>query len=86
LASQTPPNPAPQRGDADRPEDRRTRGLVEDLKPSFAICTYCVAPTSPFVSGGAQLQLTPGNGMPLKFRPALGIAGSASVVCATVSG
>src|SRR6185369_15618139 len=30
-------------------------------------------PTSPFVSGGAQLQLTPGNTIPSKFRIGAGM-------------
>src|ERR1044072_8203300 len=41
--------------------------LSKTWRPSLTIWTYCVAPTSPFVSGGAQLHETPGNGMPLKL-------------------
>jgi len=41
----------------------------------LTIWTYWVFPTSPFVSGGAQLQLTPGKGMPSHWRIGLGIAG-----------
>src|SRR5207244_5369992 len=47
--------------------------LLKTWKPSLTICTYWVAPTSPLVSGGAQLQATPGNPMPLKFRSGLGM-------------
>ncbi len=54
--------------------------LSKTWKPSLTICTYCVWPTSPFVSGGAQLQLTPGNWMPLKFRIGLGISGVGAFV------
>src|SRR6185369_9647408 len=50
--------------------------LSNTWKPSFTIWTYCVAPTSPFVSGGAQLQATPGNGMPLKFLSVAGMLGA----------
>jgi len=36
---------------------RRTAPVFEKTAKSvFTICTYCVAPTSPFVSGGRQLQ------------------------------
>ncbi len=47
--------------------------LSKTWSPSLTIWTYCVDPTSPFVSGGAQLQLTPGNGIPSKFRPGAGM-------------
>src|SRR5438046_7846262 len=47
--------------------------LLKTWKPWLTIWTYCVRPTSPFVSGGAQLQLTPGNAMPSKFRVGGGI-------------
>src|SRR6266566_4190460 len=53
--------------------------LLKTWKPSLTICTYCVAPTSPLVSGGAQLHATPGNEMPLKLRIELGIFGVISV-------
>src|SRR5262249_20063552 len=39
----------------------------------LTIWTYCVAPTSPFVSGGAQLHATPGNGIPSKLREGEGM-------------
>ena len=52
--------------------------LSKTWKPSLTICTYCVAPTSPFVSGGAQLQATPGNGIPLKLSVGAGMFGAAS--------
>ena len=47
--------------------------------PLFTICTYCVEPTSPFVSGGAQLQLTPGKAIPSKFSRVPGILGVESL-------
>src|SRR5262245_32988176 len=51
----------------------------------LTICMYCVAPTSPFVSGGAQLQFTPGNEMPSKLRFVPGIFGAARLLCTTGS-
>src|SRR5213076_430921 len=60
--------------------------LLKTSRPWFTIWTYCVRPTSPFVSGGAQLQPTPGNGMPSKLRIGDGIRGPATVFCWTVSG
>src|SRR6185436_8523398 len=59
--------------------------LSKTWSPSFTICTYCVAPTSPLVSGGAQLQATPGNPIPSKFRTGDGIASGARRSCTTVS-
>ena len=47
--------------------------LSKTWKPSLTICTYCVSPTSPLVSGGMQLQTTPGNPIPSKFRLGGGI-------------
>ena len=55
--------------------------LSKTWKPSLTICRYCVSPTSPLVSGGAQLQPTPGNWMPLKLRIGLGISGVGAFVC-----
>ena len=59
--------------------------LLNTWKPSLTIWTYCVAPTSPFVSGGAQLQATPGNGIPLKFRPGAGMFAANCCVCVAAS-
>src|SRR6266567_1851695 len=53
--------------------------LLKTWKPSLTICTYCVAPTSPLVSGGAQLHATPGKGMPLKLRMGIGMLGNAKL-------
>src|SRR5947208_488885 len=41
--------------------------LSNTWKPSLTIWTYCVWPIAPLVSGGAQLQPTPGYGMPSKL-------------------
>src|SRR3979490_1732928 len=73
LVWQTPPKPLqsvviPEGPNCDAPVD-----LLKTWKPSLTIWTYCVAPTSPFVSGGAQLHATPGNGTPSKLRSGLGI-------------
>ena len=59
--------------------------LSNTWRPVFTIWTYCVAPTSPFVSGGAQLQLTPGKPIPSKFSCVPGIFGAASLFCTAVS-
>src|SRR6266571_2582851 len=59
--------------------------LLKTWKPWLTIWTYCVAPTSPFVSGGAQLQVTPGNGMPSKLSVGAGMFGLASCRCTTGS-
>src|SRR5690242_6403590 len=59
--------------------------LLKTWKPSLTIWTYWVAPTSPSVSGGAQLQATPGNGMPLKLRMGAGMASGAMKFCTTES-
>src|SRR5262245_64909342 len=59
--------------------------LLKTCSAVLTIWTYCVAPTSPFVSGGAQLQLTPGKPIPSKFRTADGIFGAAGRFCTTGS-
>src|SRR3954447_10513078 len=79
LLWQRPPKPAQM---VEMPSGPRTEApvvLLKTWKPSLTIWTYWVAPTSPFVSGGAQLQTTPGKGMPSKLRVVAGIAGDASV-------
>src|SRR6266853_2386852 len=53
--------------------------LLKTWKPSLTICTYCVAPTSPLVSGGAQLHATPGNATPSKLSSGLGILGASKL-------
>src|SRR5947207_1912295 len=50
--------------------------LSKTWNPSFTIWTYWVAPTAPLGSGGAQLQPTPGNGIPLKLRMVAGTFGA----------
>src|SRR3954471_17347166 len=59
--------------------------LSKTWNPWLTIWTYCVAPTSPFVSGGAQLQTTPGNAIPSKLRPGPGMFGFAGMRWTTVS-
>src|SRR4029078_5328144 len=56
--------------------------LFQTCSASLTIWTYWVRPTSPLVSGGAQLQPTPGKGRPPKLALAEGILG---VVLASVS-
>src|SRR5215813_6050408 len=75
LFWQTPPNPPQSVVIPDGPNCEAPVALLKTWNPSLTICTYCVAPTSPFVSGGAQLQATPGNGMPSKFLSAAGMLG-----------
>src|SRR3954465_2436930 len=59
--------------------------LLKTCRPSLTICTYWVAPTSPFVSGGAQLHATPGNGMPSKLRVVPGMFGANCDDCRAAS-
>src|SRR5580765_1549735 len=59
--------------------------LLKTWSPVLTIWTYCVAPTSPFVSGGAQLQLTPGKSIPSKLSPGLGMLGAESLLWTTGS-
>ena len=47
--------------------------LSKTWKPLLTIWTYWVRPISPSVSGGAQLQATPGNRMPSKLRTVPGM-------------
>src|SRR5262245_19009375 len=68
LNSQTPTKPLQI---VEMPTGPRTEApvvLLKTWKPSLTIWTYCVAPTSPVVSGGAQSHPTPGNGIPSKLR------------------
>jgi hypothetical protein len=58
--------------------------LLKTCTARLTIWTYCVAPTSPSVSGGAQLHPTPGNGMPVKFRMGGGMTAGARLPWTTV--
>jgi hypothetical protein len=60
--------------------------LSNTWNPSLTICTYCVSPTSPLVSGGAQLQPTPGKGIPSKFSVVPGMFGANCLVWRAASG
>src|SRR3979490_2745675 len=73
LLWQTPPNPLQSVLIPDGPNTDAPVVLLKTWKPSLTIWTYWVAPTSPFVSGGAQLHATPGNGTPSKLSSGLGI-------------
>src|SRR5207248_6521557 len=90
LLWHTPPKPLQIEVMAAGPRSEAPVVLSNTWYPSLTIWTYWVAPTSPSVSGGAQLQLTPGNGMPSKLRIGAGIASGESrgpnVRCTTVSG
>src|SRR6185503_10769786 len=74
LFSQTPPNPDQRVAIFAGPKVDAPVVLLKTWKPSFTIWTYWVNPTSPSVSGGAQLQATPGKRMPSKLRMVAGIA------------
>src|SRR5689334_14993251 len=82
--SQTPPKPAQTEVMLCGPRTELPVALSKTWKPSLTICTYCVSPTSPFVSGGAQLQATPGYWMPLKFLSAVGMLGEVNASAAIV--
>src|SRR5262245_50771768 len=73
VVSQTPPKPLQTVVIPTGPSTDAPVLLLNTWKPSLTIWTYCVAPTSPFVSGGAQLHATPGNGIPLKLSPGAGM-------------
>src|SRR5215211_3524019 len=85
ASSQTPPKPDQSAAMSVAGVGGAPVFLSNTRKPWLTICTYCVAPTSPFVSGGAQLQPTPGNAMPSKSSVALGIFGAKRVLWRTVS-
>src|ERR1051325_791702 len=80
-----PPNPDQTEVIAAGPKTELPVVLSKIWKPSLTIWTYCVAPTSPFVSGGAQLQATPGKTIPSKLSVGAGMFGRASVRWTTVS-
>src|ERR1043165_6962351 len=84
LLSQTPPNPLHTVEIPDGPSKEPPVVLSKTWKPSLTICTYCVAPTSPSVSGGAQLHATPGYWMPLKFLSAVGMLAAVNASAAIV--
>src|ERR1044072_2302333 len=76
LNSQTQPKPPQTVEMPEGPSNEAPVVLSKTWNPSLTIWTYCVAPASPFVSGGAQLHATPGNAMPLKFATVVGMLGS----------
>jgi hypothetical protein len=55
LFWQTPPKPFQSVVMAAGPKSEAPVDLLKTWKPSLTIWTYCVEPTSPFVSGGACL-------------------------------
>src|SRR6266480_3791126 len=73
LVAHSPPTPDQSEAIATGPKTEFPVVLLKTWKPSFTIWTYWVAPTSPFVSGGAQLQFTPGKGIPLKLSVVAGM-------------
>ena len=60
--------------------------LSKTWNPEFTIWTYCEEPTSPSVSGGAQLQFTPGKPIPSKLSVGEGMLFLKCLVCRAASG
>src|SRR6266545_2630388 len=85
LLSQTPPKPVQRVAMSTGPKTEAPVVLSKTWKPRLTIWTYWSRPTSPFVSGGAQLQFTPGKAMPLKLRMVPGIFGLGIVLWTTGS-
>ena len=83
LVSHTPPKPDQSEEIATGPMTELPVALSKTCRPSLTICTYCVSPTSPLVSGGAQLQPTPGNVMPSKLMMGAGICCTGAIVFCT---
>src|ERR1043166_1082039 len=80
LLSQTPPNPLQTVEIPDGPSKEPPVVLSKTWKPSLTICTYWVAPTSPSVSGGAQLQAPPGKKTPSKLSSGVGMLRPAKAI------
>ena len=85
LVAHSPPTPDQSEAIATGPKTEFPVVLLKTWKPSFTIWTYWVSPTSPFVSGGAQLQTTPGKSMPSKFSIGPGMFGRGIVRWTAVS-
>src|SRR5437016_4312901 len=64
VLSHFPPKPCHMVLPAAGPYTVAPVALSNTAKDSLTHCTYCVAPTAPFVSGGAALTLNPGNPEP----------------------
>src|SRR6266545_5041237 len=85
LLSQTPPKSLQRVAMSTGPKTEAPVLLSKTWKPWLTIWTYWSRPTSPFVSGGAQLQATPGKGIPSKLRMVPGIFGPGIVLWTTGS-
>src|SRR5262245_61392276 len=86
FVSHTPPNPFQTVEIPTGPSSDAPVALLNTWNPSLTIWTYCVRPTSPLVSGGAQLQPTPGKGIPSKFSVVPGMFGANCLVWRAASG
>src|SRR6059058_4591906 len=79
LTSQTPPKPLQIVAMPTGPYTDAPVPLLNTWNAWFTVWAYWVRPTSPLVSGGAQLQVTPGNAAPSKFSSGDGMLGVAAV-------
>src|SRR5713226_5405827 len=87
LVWQPPPNPDQIVFPAAGSEIRAPVDLLKMAKEVFTHCTYCVAPTVPLVSGGAQVTLKPYWPLPSPSKLWLtgGVGSGIVVVCRTGS-
>src|ERR1035437_1074656 len=77
LVWHPPPNPDHNVLPAVGPAIRAPVDLLKMAKEVFTHCTYWVAPTAPFVSGGALVTLNPFCPWPRpsKLKPPVGVSG-----------
>src|SRR5438552_1601088 len=85
LVWQPPPKPDQSELPAVGPATSAPVDLLNTAKDSFTHWTYCVAPTAPLVSGGAELIVNPSEAFPKpsKPKPRAGarVAGANAAVC-----
>ena len=74
---QPPPKPDHSVLPAIGPETRAPVDLLNTANDEFTHCTYCVAPTAPFVSGGALLIVKPSEAFPKPSKPRFTVGASA---------
>src|SRR5262245_12051018 len=88
LVSHFPPKPNHNVLPAAGPYRMLPVALSNTANDSLTHWTYCVAPTMPFVSGGAALTVKPGKSLPTPSNPnpGTGAAVAPNCVCTTGSG